>query len=81
MKKGRILVKTELISPGDESVNLDYIMQINNGQWYIISVIANGVNDLSLKRAEYGNVIKDKGFSGLVSDIEDKIKMYENGNT
>ena len=81
MKKGRILVKTELVSPDDEPVNLDYIMQLNNGQWYIISVIADGVNDLSLKRAEYSNVIKDKGYSGLVSDIEDKIKMYENGNT
>lgn len=81
MKKGRILVKTELVRPDDEPVNLDYIMQLNNGQWYIISVIADGVNDLSLKRAEYSNVIKDKGFNSLVSDIEDKIKMYENGNT
>ena len=81
LKKGRILVKTELVRPDDTPVNLDYLMHLNNGQWYIISVIADGVNDLSLKRAEYGNVIKDKGFSGLVSDIEDKIKMYENGNT
>ena len=50
---------------------------MSEGQWMIISVIANGVNDLSLKRAEYATVIKDKGFQGLVADVTDKITNME----
>ena len=52
-------------------------MHENDGQWMIISVIANGVNDLSLKRAEYATVIKNKGFQGLVVDVAGKIADME----
>lgn len=77
LKKGRLLIKTELQRPGKKPVQLDYLMHENDGQWMIISVIANGVNDLSLKRAEYATVIKDKGFAGLVDDVTSKIADME----
>lgn len=78
LKKGRLLIKTELLRPHDDTVNLDYLMHEKDGKWYIISVIADGVNDLSLKRAEYASVIKDKGFDGLTNDIKTKIHDMEN---
>ena len=78
LKKGRLLIKTELIRPQDDTVHLDYLMHEKDGKWYIISVIADGVNDLSLKRAEYASVIKDKGFDGLTNDISTKIHDMEN---
>jgi len=77
LKKGRLLIKTELKRPNDVPVNLDYLMHEKDGQWLIISVIANGVNDLSLKRAEYATVIKDKGFNGLIEDVAAKISNME----
>jgi phospholipid transport system substrate-binding protein len=77
LKKGRLLIKTELQRPDDEPVKLDYLMHQKDGQWLIISVIANGVNDLSLKRAEYATVIKDKEFQGLVEDVASKITDME----
>ncbi len=72
MKKNRFMVKTELISE-EKTVSLNYILQNIDDQWKIISVIANGVNDLSLKRAEYSSVIKDRGYSALIASIEEKI--------
>lgn len=78
LKKGRLLIKTELTRPNDSPVNLDYLMHEEDGRWYIISVIADGVNDLSLKRAEYGAVIRDRGFDGLVEEIRVKIHDMEN---
>lgn len=77
LKKGRILVRTEIQSNGDDPVKLDYLMHKNNGQWFIISVIADGVNDLSLKRAEYSTVIKNNGYEYLVTNIEKKIAEME----
>jgi len=78
LKKGRLLIKTEISSPGDEPVRLDYLMHNKDGRWYIISVIADGVNDLALKRAEYASVIKKNGFDALIAKINDKIQNLEN---
>ena len=63
----------------DFIIPLNYLMHKRDNRWFIISVIANGVNDLSLKRAEYAAVIKDKGFEGLVQDITNKIQDMEKG--
>lgn len=77
LKKGRLLVKTELVRPDDDNVKLEYIVQENAGTWYIISVIADGVNDLALKRAEYAAIITDRGFESLVGEIQNKIRDLE----
>jgi phospholipid transport system substrate-binding protein len=80
LKSERVLVKTEMRRPSGKPVRLDYLMHRNgNGDWLIISVIANGVNDLSLKRAEYAAVIREKGYDGLVADIRRKIADMERG--
>jgi phospholipid transport system substrate-binding protein len=79
LNRGRLLIKTELRRPDEKPVRLDYLMhRADDGQWRIISVIANGVNDLSLKRAEYAVVIRERGFDALVEDINNKIKEMEN---
>jgi phospholipid transport system substrate-binding protein len=80
LNRGRLLIKTELRRPNNKPVRLDYLMhRAEDGQWRIISVIANGVNDLSLKRAEYAVVIKERGFDALTVDIDRKIKDMEGG--
>ena len=77
LKRGRVLIRTELRRPDDDPVALDYLLHEKQGNWYIISVSADGVNDLSLKRAEYAAVIKEKGFNGLVKEILSKIAEME----
>ncbi|MBI1732750.1 MAG: ABC transporter substrate-binding protein [Gammaproteobacteria bacterium] len=80
LNAGRILIKTELTRVDEPPVKLDYLIhQTDQGEWRIISVIANGVNDLSLKRAEYAAVIKERGFAGLLEDIRGKIHDMESG--
>ena len=77
MKNARLFVKTELVKEKEDPVRLDYMMQQNAGKWFIISVIADGVNDLALKRAEYDSIINSQGFDSLVSEIETKIHEFE----
>ena len=79
LNRGRLLVKTELRRPREEAVSLDYLTHQTGGEWRIIGVIANGVNDLSLKRVEYASVIKEKGYNGLLEAISDKIRAMEAG--
>ena len=67
------MVKTEFVRTDDEPVSFNYIVQNDGGEWKIISVIANGINDLSLKRADYSAVIKESGFDALVANLKEKI--------
>ena len=75
LKKNRYLIKTEFVRPKEKSVSFDYIVQKdkNGEKWRIISDIAEGVNDLSLKWAEYASIIKKYGFDGLIAKLEQKI--------
>jgi len=78
-KRGTILVKTLIERVDDEPVTLDYLLRRNDGMWRIVNVIANGVSDLSLKRADYTAIIKNEGFDSLVSKLSDKIISYNIG--
>lgn len=77
MKNERLLVKTELVKEKEDPVRLEYMVQQNDGNWYIINVIADGVSDLALKQAEYASIINTRGFDSLVSEIETKIRDLE----
>jgi len=77
LSKGRVLVKSELQRPNDKTVKLDYLMTQNGDDWMIISVIANGANDLAIKRGEYADVIKMKSYAGLITEIQRKIHGME----
>jgi phospholipid transport system substrate-binding protein len=77
LKRGRLLIKTVLVKSNGEKVELDYILHQNSDQWQIVNVIAQGVSDLSLKRAQYTSYLKKNDFDALLQKINDKIKSYE----
>jgi len=77
LKRGHRLVKTVLIKANGEEIELDYILHRNNDQWRIINVIAEGVSDLSLKRADYTSYLEKKGFDALLQKLTEKIQQYE----
>ncbi len=75
-RRGNLLVRTVIVKADGERVTLDYVLRDNKGMWQIVNVIADGVSDLSLKRADYTAVIKREGFNSLVSKLSDKIANY-----
>jgi len=76
LKRGHRLVNTVLIKANGEKIELDYILHQNNDQWLIINVIAEGVSDLSLKRADYTSYLKKNGFDALLKKLDEKIQNY-----
>ena len=76
LKRGHRLVNTVLIKANGEKIELDYILHQNNDQWLIINVIAEGVSDLSLKRADYTSYLKKNGFDALLKKLNEKIQNY-----
>ncbi len=73
---GRILVKTHLIKSDGGTVELDYLLHRIENEWRVINIIAEGVSDLALKRADYSNFLKNKSFEALISKLNEKIAQY-----
>ena len=76
LKRGHRLVETVLVKANGEEIELDYILHQNNDQWRIINVIAEGVSDLSLKRADYTSYLKKNDFDALLEKLNKKIQNY-----
>lgn len=70
---GRVLVATELVKGDGERIPLDYVLQRHEGRWGVINVIADGVSDLALKRAEYAGKLRQDGFPGLIEHLREQI--------
>ncbi|MGE4530594.1 MAG: HpnM family protein [Acidithiobacillus sp.] len=85
------IASSETLQPGTEGVfstltmhngkvhRFDYLLQKKGGQWKIVNVVADGVSDLSLKRAEYTETMKSKGFPALVAHLKGQIAAYAKG--
>jgi len=73
---GRILVQSQLTKSDGGQIQLDYLLHRTDGQWRIVNVVAQGVSDLALKRADYSAFLKSKGFEALLNKLKEKIKQY-----
>ncbi len=77
LKRERMFVRTDLVKSDGEAVRLDYVLQQKGGGWLIVNVIADGVSDLSLKRADYTSILQSQGFDALIAELNKKIAQYE----
>ena len=73
LRQGRVLVQSELAAPDGEAVELDYVLQPVGDKWRIVNILADGVSDLSVKRAEYSSILRTDGFDQLIARLEKQI--------
>lgn len=73
LKGDRTLIRSKLRPSNGAEHRLDYVLHRAEGQWRIINILADGVSDLALKRAEYGAIIQDEGFDSLITKLEEQI--------
>ncbi len=81
LKRGKMLVRCEILKSDGDKVQLDYVLHEVDGKWRIVNVIADGVSDLALKRAEYASVMKAQGFDSLLGKLDEQIAGYEKDAT
>ena len=68
-------VKTELVRGNGERVNLDYYYQGDR----VFNVVADGVSDLSLRRADYNSIIKQEGYDALIGRVKANVVKLGEG--
>ncbi|MFQ5533526.1 MAG: ABC transporter substrate-binding protein [Sphingomonadales bacterium] len=79
-KRGRILLKTQLIKANGEPVAFNYLMRRKDRGWVILDIYLDGTfSELAVRRSEFGAVLKDKGYDGLLAAIAKTIAKYREG--
>ena len=67
----------EVVLKDGDTIPLVYILSRAAGEWKIINVVARGISDLALKRAEYTSIMSKDGFPTLMEKITEQIKKIE----
>lgn len=67
---GQIRVRTQIESPGVTAVRLDYMLREAEGGPRIFNVIADGISELSMRRAEYTAIVQRGGVEALLDEID-----------
>jgi len=67
------LIRTQIINPGSDPVDLTYVTRKIKGSWRIIDVLlAGGISELAVRRSEYRRILKSKGIDGLIAALNAK---------
>ncbi len=74
---GRVQVTTAIERQGQPDVSLEYLLQQDGEMWRIVNVVADGVSDLALKRAEYQRVFSSAGLDGLIAELEEQTQRLQ----
>jgi phospholipid transport system substrate-binding protein len=77
-----VLVRTRLIDPTDENIELNYRLRQVDGSWKIIDVYLDGtVSELALRRSEFSGIAKREDFDALIAAIDERIAKLASGTT
>jgi phospholipid transport system substrate-binding protein len=76
---GRVQVSTAIKREDQSDVSLEYLLQQDGDDWKIINIVADGVSDLALKRAEYQRVFASGGIEGLIAELDQQLARLEGG--
>lgn len=68
----RATVRSHLIRKDGSPVEFDYVLQLTNAEWRIVTILVDGVSDLALQRAELTKLYSDTGFQGVIEYLEAK---------
>lgn len=75
LTSGRAQVLATIRRDAQPDIPIEYLLHETPTGWKIINVIADGVSDLALKRAEYRAVIEGAGFDDLLLYIEERLAV------
>jgi phospholipid transport system substrate-binding protein len=73
----RSRVEAAIARPNGDDVPLEYMLEQRDGKWRIINIVADGVSDLALKRAEYRRLLANGTIEGLIAELEAQTARLE----
>jgi phospholipid transport system substrate-binding protein len=75
-----VTVRSKVVSPGEEDVDLSYRLSNTPAGWKVIDVYFKGtVSEVAMRRADYSSVLKNDGFEALVARVNERIAQLRAG--
>ncbi len=71
---------SKLIDSGGDVTEFDYQLRKIEGRWRVVDIQISGVSQLALTRAQFVDVLRDKGLDGLVAMLKKKIAGFARGD-
>lgn len=76
---GRVQVSAVIVRADRDDIPMNYVLQRRDGPWRIVNIVADGVSDLALKRAEYQQILNDGSIDDLIRHVLDQAAQLEQG--
>lgn len=66
----KVIVKTEVLQPSQNPINVDYRMYLSQGDWKVYDIIIGGVSLVTNYRSTFNGDIQNKGsLSAVIDDL------------
>ena len=75
-----VLVRTEIVQPGNKPIQLDYALEKLADGWKVYDVVVAGVSLVTNYRDTFSQEVRANGVDGLVQMLVAKNKQLEAGN-
>ena len=75
-----VLVRTEIVQPGNKPIQLDYALEKDADGWKVFDVVVAGVSLVTNYRDTFSQEVRANGVDGLVQMLVAKNKQIEAGN-
>lgn len=72
-----IMVRTEIVQPGNKPIQLEYSLEKQAGGWKVYDVIVAGVSLVTNYRDTFAQEIRANGIDGLIQMLSNKNKQLE----
>lgn len=71
------LVRSEVIQPGSQPVQIDYWLELADGKWKVYDVVVAGISLVTNYREQFSREVRDGGVDGLIASLAAKNKSLE----
>lgn len=79
IKGDRAIVDTQIVGDGKE-IPVSYKMRLSQDEWYAYDVVIEEISLVNNYRSVYYGVIQRQGLTGLINQLEDKLKAQKARN-
>lgn len=70
-----VLIRTEIRQPGQQAVQLDYGLELQNSSWKVYDVVVAGISLVTNYRDNFAQEVRAGGIDGLINAIAEKNKQ------
>ena len=74
-----VVVKTEVVQPGNKPIPLDYSLEKQDSGWKVYDVIVAGVSLVTNYRDTFNQEVRANGIDGLIQMLTTRNKQLESG--